>query len=33
MAVGGGGILSGMSPKGHFDLDGAEQLISAAKTV
>ena len=31
MAVGGGGILSGMSPKGFFDLEGAEQLISAAK--
>ena len=31
IAVGGGGILSGMSPKGHFDLDGAEMLISAAK--
>ena len=31
IAVGGGGILSGMSPKGHFDLDGAEQLIDAAK--
>jgi len=31
IAVGGGGILSGMSPKGYFDLDGAEQLIEAAK--
>jgi glutaconyl-CoA decarboxylase len=31
MAVGGGGILSGMSPKGHFDINGAEQLIAAAK--
>ena len=31
IAVGGGGILSGMSPKGHFDVDGAEQLIKAAK--
>ncbi|MCK4987612.1 MAG: glutaconyl-CoA decarboxylase subunit alpha [Desulfobacterales bacterium] len=31
IAVGGGGILSGMSPKGHFDLEGAEQLIAAAK--
>ncbi len=31
MAVGGGGILSGMSPKGHFDISGAEQLIAAAK--
>ena len=31
IAVGGGGILSGMSPKGSFDLEGAEQLIKAAK--
>jgi glutaconyl-CoA decarboxylase len=31
MAVGGGGILSGMSPKGYFDEAGAEQLIMAAK--
>ncbi|MEW6260051.1 MAG: carboxyl transferase domain-containing protein [Thermodesulfobacteriota bacterium] len=31
IAVGGGGILSGMSPKGHFDLEGAEQLIQAAR--
>jgi len=31
IAVGGGGILSGMSPKGHFDVDGAELLINAAK--
>jgi glutaconyl-CoA decarboxylase len=31
IAVGGGGILSGMSPKGHFDEQGAEQLIEAAK--
>ncbi|WP_300460267.1 carboxyl transferase domain-containing protein [Desulfobacula sp.] len=31
MAVGGGGILSGMSPKGFFDLEGAEQLISSAQ--
>ena len=30
IAVGGGGILSGMSPKGHFDLEGAESLINAA---
>ncbi|MBN2705288.1 MAG: glutaconyl-CoA decarboxylase subunit alpha [Deltaproteobacteria bacterium] len=28
MAVGGGGIVSGMSPKGHFDLEGAEELIA-----
>ncbi len=31
IAVGGGGILSGMSPKGYFDLEGAEQLIEAAR--
>lgn len=31
MAVGGGGIVSGMSPKGHFDLEGAETLIEATK--
>jgi glutaconyl-CoA decarboxylase len=31
IAVGGGGILSGMSPKGKFDAEGAEALISAAK--
>ncbi len=31
IAVGGGGILSGMSPKGFFDEEGAEQLIDAAK--
>ncbi len=31
IAVGGGGILSGMSPKGYFDEEGAEQLIAAAK--
>ena len=31
IAVGGGGILSGMSPKGYFDEDGAEQLIDAAR--
>jgi len=31
IAVGGGGILSGMSPKGYFDLEGAERLIAAAK--
>jgi len=31
IAVGGGGILSGMSPKGHFDEKGAEALIAAAK--
>jgi len=31
MAVGGGGIVSGMSPKGFFDLEGAEQLIEATR--
>ena len=31
IAVGGGGILSGMSPKGFFDEEGAEALITAAK--
>ncbi|MFZ1984932.1 MAG: carboxyl transferase domain-containing protein, partial [Desulfatitalea sp.] len=31
IAVGGGGILSGMSPKGSFDEEGAEMLIKAAK--
>lgn len=31
IAVGGGGIVGGMSPKGHFDLDGAEQLIEATR--
>ncbi len=31
IAVGGGGIFSGMSPKGYFDEEGAEALISAAK--
>lgn len=31
IAVGGGGIVGGMSPKGHFDLAGAEQLINATR--
>ena len=31
IAVGGGGIVGGMSPKGHFDVEGAIQLIEAAK--
>ncbi|MEE9611195.1 MAG: carboxyl transferase domain-containing protein [Desulfatiglandales bacterium] len=31
IAVGGGGIVSGMSPKGHFDEEGAEQIIEATK--
>jgi glutaconyl-CoA decarboxylase len=31
MAVGGGGIVSGMSPKGGFDLEGAETIIEATR--
>lgn len=31
IAVGGGGIVSGMSPKGYFDLEGAENIIEATK--
>ncbi|MBW1941493.1 MAG: glutaconyl-CoA decarboxylase subunit alpha [Deltaproteobacteria bacterium] len=31
MAVGGGGIVSGMSPKGRFDLKGAETLIDETR--
>ncbi|MGD8562173.1 MAG: carboxyl transferase domain-containing protein [Desulfarculaceae bacterium] len=31
IAVGGGGIVGGMSPKGFFDLEGAEQLIEATR--
>lgn len=31
IAVGGGGIVSGMSPKGHFDEEGAELIIEATK--
>ncbi len=31
IAVGGGGIVSGMSPKGYFDLEGAEQIIEATQ--
>lgn len=31
IAVGGGGIVSGMSPKGSFDEQGAEQIIEATK--
>ncbi|MBW2084800.1 MAG: glutaconyl-CoA decarboxylase subunit alpha [Deltaproteobacteria bacterium] len=31
IAVGGGGIVGGMSPKGYFDLEGAEQLIEATR--
>jgi len=31
IAVGGGGIVSGMSPKGFFDDPGAEQIIDATR--
>lgn len=31
MAVGGGSIVSGMSPTGHFDQEGAEELIEATR--
>ena len=31
IAVGGGGIVSGMSPKGSFDEEGAEELIEATR--
>jgi glutaconyl-CoA decarboxylase len=31
IAVGGGGIVSGMSPKGFFDEEGAEALIDATR--
>lgn len=31
IAVGGGGIVGGMAPKGSFDLEGAEQLIEATR--
>ncbi len=31
IAVGGGGIVSGMSPKGFFDEQGAEQIIEATR--
>jgi glutaconyl-CoA decarboxylase len=31
MAVGGGGIVSGMSPKGSFDEEGCETLIDATR--
>ncbi|RJR33880.1 MAG: glutaconyl-CoA decarboxylase subunit alpha [Desulfobacteraceae bacterium] len=31
IAVGGGGIVSGMSPKGFFDEEGAEQIIDATR--
>ncbi|MFO7569782.1 MAG: carboxyl transferase domain-containing protein [Smithellaceae bacterium] len=31
MAVGGGGIVSGMSPKGSFDEAGAEEIIHATR--
>jgi len=31
IAVGGGGIVSGMTPKGFFDVEGAEQIINATR--
>ena len=31
IAVGGGGIVSGMTPKGSFDVEGAEALIEATR--
>jgi glutaconyl-CoA decarboxylase len=31
IAVGGGGIVGGMSPKGYFDMEGAQQLIEATR--
>ena len=31
IAVGGGGIVSGMSPKGYFDEESAEELIAATR--
>lgn len=31
IAVGGAGIVSGMSPKGYFDVESAQQLIDVAK--
>jgi len=31
IAVGGGGIVSGMSPKGYFDEEGAELIIDATR--
>ncbi len=31
IAVGGGGIVGGMTPKGYFDEEGAEQLIEATR--
>ncbi len=31
IAVGGAGIVSGMSPKGSFDVESAEELIAAAR--
>ncbi|MFW6054912.1 MAG: acyl-CoA carboxylase subunit beta [Thermodesulfobacteriota bacterium] len=31
IAVGGAGIVSGMSPKGYFDTESAEELIAAAR--
>ncbi|UCG98193.1 MAG: hypothetical protein JSW31_03505, partial [Burkholderiales bacterium] len=31
MAVGGAGIVSGMSPRGHFDIEGLEELIARTR--
>lgn len=31
IAVGGAGIVGGMSPKGHFDLEGLQQIIESTK--
>ncbi len=31
IAVGGAGIVGGMNPKGHFDLEGLQQIIEATK--
>jgi len=32
IAVGGAGIVGGMSPKGHFDIEGVQSLIEATKS-
>lgn len=33
IAVGGAGIVGGMNPRGHFDLEGVQQLIAATKNI
>ncbi|MBW1879449.1 MAG: glutaconyl-CoA decarboxylase subunit alpha [Deltaproteobacteria bacterium] len=33
IAVGGAGIVGGMSPKGGFDVNGAEQVVAATRTL